>query len=256
VSSASHLPLPPPWETFRGRLPALFLDVDGTLLELVDHPDLTRASPGLISLLSAVTDVLGGALAVISGRSVADLDRVFDPWRPWAAGVHGAEVRGPSGIRFHRPDDRHMELLRRRAAELTQPLAGVWIEDKGVGVTLHHRAAPEATAAVAAIAARLADELDGAYEVQAGVMAQELRPAGWDKGRALSELLEQPPFRGRPPLVVGDDLTDEDAFGEATRVGGAAVLVGDRQPSLADYRLPDPAAVRTWLAELVEGGPR
>jgi trehalose 6-phosphate phosphatase len=252
----SPLDPPPPWVVLDRLPPALFLDVDGTLLEFADHPSDVRASTGLISLLQAAQDCLGGALAVISGRSVADLDRVFDPWRPWAAGVHGVEVRGPQGLRRHDPDPRAVARLRRRAAELSAALPGVWVEDKGVGVTLHHRAVPEADEQVRRAAATLAAELDGAYEVQPGVFTQELRPAGWDKGRAVVELMASAPFAGRVPVVVGDDRTDEDAFGAARRLGGTAVLVGDRPDTVATHRLADPAAVRAWLAELVEGAGR
>jgi trehalose 6-phosphate phosphatase len=247
---------PPPWVVLDRLPPALFLDVDGTLLEFEAHPDDVRATAALISLLRAVDDCLGGALAIISGRSVADLDRVFDPWRPWAAGVHGVEVRGPQGLRRHVPDPAAVALLRSRAGELAAQTPGVWVEDKGVGVTLHHRAAPEADAAVRAMAAELADELDGAYEIQPGVFTQELRPAGWDKGRAVAELLAMAPFTGRVPVVMGDDRTDEDAFAVANRLGGTAVIVGDRSDTVATHRLADPAAVRAWLAELVEGAGR
>lgn len=236
--------------------PALFLDVDGTLLEFAAHPDLVRAGTGLISLLRAVQDCLGGALAVISGRSVADLDRVFAPWQPWAAGVHGVEVRGPAGLRRHVPDPDAVARLRRRAGELTAGLAGVWVEDKGVGVTLHHRAVPEADEQVRSVAAELAAELDGAYQIQPGVFTQELRPSGWDKGRAVDELMSMAPFAGRVPVVVGDDRTDEDAFAAARRLEGTAVIVGDRPDTVATHRLADPAAVRAWLAELVEGAGR
>ena len=247
---------PPPWVLLDRLPPALFLDVDGTLLEFAAHPSQVRASAGLISLLRAVQDCLGGALAVISGRSVTDLDRVFEPWHPWAAGVHGVEVRGPQGLRRHEPDPETVARLKRRAAELTADLPGVWVEDKGVGVTLHHRTVPEADEQVRQAAVTLASELAGEYEIQPGVYTQELRPAGWDKGRAVVELMVSPPFAGRVPVVVGDDRTDEDAFEVARRLGGTAVIVGDRPDTVATHRLADPAAVRAWLAELVEGAGR
>ena len=247
---------PPPWVVLDRLPPALFLDVDGTLLEFAAHPAQVRASAGLVSLLQAVQDCLGGALAVISGREVTDLDRVFAPWQPWAAGVHGVEVRGPFGLRRHEPDPQVVARLRRRAAELTAALPGVWVEDKGVGVTLHHRAAPDADVAVREVAEALAAELGGGYEIQPGVYTQELRPTGWDKGRAVLELMSMVPFTGRVPVVVGDDRTDEDAFAAVRRLGGTAVIVGDRPDTVATHRLADPAAVRAWLAELVEGAGR
>lgn len=247
---------PPPWVLLERLPPALFLDVDGTLMEFEAHPDDVRATFALISLLRAVADCLSGALALISGRSVSDLDRVFDPWRPFAAGVHGVEVRGPSGLRRHVPDPDAVELLRSRAHALAAEVEGVWVEDKGVGVTLHYRNAPEAGPEVERMAVTLAGELADRYEIQPGVFTQELRPAGWDKGLALAELMTMAPFAGRVPVVVGDDRTDEDAFAAAHRLGGTAVLVGDRTNTVATYRLADPAAVRAWLAELVEGAGR
>jgi trehalose 6-phosphate phosphatase len=225
-------------------------------MEFEAHPDDVRATAALISLLRAVEDCLSGALALISGRSVSDLDRVFDPWRPYAAGVHGVEVRGTAGLRRHEPEPAAVAHLRARAHELAAQVPGVWVEDKGVGVTLHYRNAPDAGPEVADMAAALAADLPDQYEIQPGVFTQELRPAGWHKGLALTELMAMAPFAGRVPVVVGDDRTDEDAFAAAHRLGGTAVLVGDRDDTVATCRLADPAAVRAWLAELLEGAGR
>ncbi len=246
------LPLAPPWIEL-ARIPrALFLDIDGTLVDFESHPDLVRATQGLIVLLKGAADALDGALALLSGRSLADIDRVFSPWRPHAAGVHGAEVRGPSGIRRHQPEPEQLDQLREAANELARQLPGVWVEDKGMSLALHHREAPDLTAELAQRAQDLADSSQGAFEVQPGVLVQELRPADFDKGLALTEIMTQEPFTGRSPIVVGDDRTDEFAFAAALEAGGLAILVGDRTDTHAELRVPDPAAVRSWLAELIE----
>jgi trehalose 6-phosphate phosphatase len=231
---------------------ALFLDVDGTLLEFESHPDLVRATEGLILLLRAVSESLGGAVALISGRPLSDIDRIFGTWRPPAAGGHGAEVRGGGGIRLHEPDAALVSELREEATQRLADLPGVWVEDKGYGFALHYRALPDQERLVVDLAGRLAELSDGRLEVQPGMFVQELRPAAFDKGLALDELMAEPPFAGRRPVVVGDDLTDEFAFAAAHRHGGVSVLVGSRDDTVAMYAMPDPEAVRAWLAEIPE----
>jgi trehalose 6-phosphate phosphatase len=236
-----------------GREPrALFLDIDGTLVEFESHPDLVRATEGLLVLLRGVSDALDGALALLSGRSLEDIDRIFSPWQPPAAGVHGAEVRGRTGVRRHQPAAVQLERLRAGGQEIARAMPGVRVEDKGMSIALHYRDAPEVAAALEQAAKDLAQASDGAYEVQPGTLVQELRPAKFDKGAALTELMSEAPFRGRSPIVVGDDRTDEFAFRAALDAGGLAVLVGDRTDTHARLRLPNPAAVRSWLAELIE----
>ena len=250
--AADRPSLAPGWVEL-GRTPrALFLDIDGTLVEFESHPDLVRATAGLIVLLRGVTDALGGAMALLSGRSLSDIDRVFHPWQPNAAGVHGAEVRGPLGVRRHQPQVDQLNRLRAGSERIAREIPGVWVEDKGMSVALHHRDAPDAADSLARAAHRLAAESEGAFEVQPGVLVQELRPAAFDKGLALTELMAQPPFAGRSPVVVGDDRTDEFAFSAAIESGGVAILVGDRTDTHARLRLPNPTAVRSWLAELIE----
>jgi trehalose 6-phosphate phosphatase len=230
----------------------LFLDIDGTLLEFESHPDLVRATQGLIVLLQSVSGVLDGALALISGRPLADIDRVFGTWRPSAAGGHGAEVRGPNGTRVHHMDEAKVRALRGQAQVEAARLPGVWIEDKGYGFALHYREHPEHEAAVVAMAEDIAVQSDGTLQVQPGVYVQELRPAAFDKGLALDELMSQDPFAGRPPVVVGDDRTDEYAFEAAHRHGGISILVGPRDDTVARYRIADPVGVRAWLAQITE----
>jgi trehalose 6-phosphate phosphatase len=250
--SAPSLPPPPAWAELSRQPTALFLDVDGTLLEFESHPDLVRATEGLILLLKSISSALGGALALISGRPLHDIDRVFRPWQPFAAGGHGAEVRGGAGIRLHRPDVEQLHLTRTALTEGAADLSGTWIEDKGYGLALHYREAPHHEGAAVALVERVAAESNGALEVQRGAYVQELRPASFNKGLALDELMAQRPFVGRRPVVVGDDHTDEFAFAAAHLHGGISVLVGPRDDTVAQYRITDPEAVRGWLTEIPE----
>ncbi|MFL6288251.1 MAG: trehalose-phosphatase [Actinomycetes bacterium] len=242
----------PMWAELRAPRPALFLDIDGTLLEFESHPDLVRATRGLILLLQSASEVLDGALALISGRPLADIDRVFGPWQPFAAGGHGAEVRGPAGTRHHHVDEQMVHGLRALADAEVEGLPGVWIEDKGYGFAVHYRDHPEHEPAVVTLAAEIAAKSGGTLKVQPGVFVQELRPAAFDKGLALDELMEQGPFKGRRPVVVGDDRTDEYAFEAAHRHGGISILVGPRDDTVARYRISDPEGVRAWLAQITE----
>lgn len=250
MNDSSRLPPAPTWAELTQVPTALFLDIDGTLLEFESHPELVRSTTGLTLLLEAVSTSLAGAIALISGRPLDDIDRVFAPWQPFAAGGHGAEVRGSTGTRMHQPDAAQLAVVRQQLDAGLVDLAGAWLEDKGYGFALHYRNAPEHEDAVIALARSTAIATDGTLEVQPGVLVQELRPAAYDKGLALDELMAQQPFAGRRPVVVGDDRTDEFAFAAAHRHGGLSVLVGSRTDSVAQYRIGDPEAVRGWLTEI------
>jgi trehalose 6-phosphate phosphatase len=228
-----------------------FLDLDGTLLEIADHPGHIRADGDLTPLLKALARAAGGALALISGRSVADIDRLLADAGFCVAGQHGAERRDFSGT-MHKHDVPRaaLEKARRRFGFMAAKHPGLVLEDKGVNLALHFRSAPELRAEMHDAVHGLADELDGEFEVQLGKMVIELRPTGKDKGVAIAEFLDEEPFRGRTPVFVGDDLTDEFGFELINRVGGYSVKVGDGK-SAAHWRLPDSAAVRAWLADFV-----
>ena len=180
-----QLPAAPGWMEL-SRVPrALFLDIDGTLVEFESHPDLVKATRSLIVLLEEVADALNGALALLSGRSLTDIDRVFAPWQPHAAGVHGAEVRGPSGSARYAPPSPQFAKLRSECEAVAKQIPGVWVEDKGMSLALHYRDSPEAATNVEKAAARIAGLFDGLFRVQPGVLVQEIRPADHDKGSAL-----------------------------------------------------------------------
>ncbi|HUL91015.1 MAG TPA: trehalose-phosphatase [Burkholderiales bacterium] len=232
----------------RGRC-AFFLDVDGTLLDIADHPGLIRADGDLVRLLKALARAAQGALALISGRPIADIDRLIPDSGFCIAGQHGAERRDFSGTMHRREVPRAaLEEARRRLAAIAAKHPALVLEDKGVNFALHFRAVPGLGAEARDAVRGLAHDLGGEFEVQLGKMVVELRPTGKDKGVAISEYLAEAPFHGRTPVFVGDDLTDETGFELINRTGGHSVKVGEGE-SAARWRLPDSAAVRAWLAD-------
>jgi trehalose 6-phosphate phosphatase len=235
-------PLPRP-----GQRWALFLDVDGCLLEFADDPAAVFVSPRLRTLLQALHDRLDGALALVSGRGVKDLDRLFDT-PAWAlAGLHGYELRyGDGRHRELTADPADQARMRAAVQALADRLDGVQLEDKQHAMALHCRRDPDRLPALRAAAEAVAADLPG-YELQPGNLVMEFKPTGMDKGRAVDELMQQPPFAGRTPVYLGDDLTDEHAFDAVNRAGGMSVRVGQREPSHARFTLPSPAAVQAWL---------
>ncbi len=236
---------------------AFFLDIDGTLLELAERPDMVRVDAALVSLLGGLQQAAGGALALISGRSVTDVDALFAPLEVPVAGQHGIERRDAAG-RVHRHAFQ-LEPLRRAAARLQGFAAahpGLLFEDKGNSLALHYRQAPQLADAARAEAAAAAAELGDEFELQGGKMVFEVKPGGRDKGSVIEEFMQEAPFRGRAPVFVGDDLTDEYGFGVVNRMGGHAIKVGAGR-SAARWRLADAQAVRAWLgAWVARFGPR
>ena len=230
---------------------AFFLDIDGTLVEIADHPAHTRVDGDLVGLLRTVGRAAGGALALISGRPIADIDRLLSDSGFCVAGQHGAERRDFSGKIHRREVPRAaLEEARRRLGLLAARHPALVLEDKGVNFALHFRSVPELGAEAEDTVHRLAREFGGEFEVQLGKMLVELKPTGKDKGVAISEFLAETPFRGRTPIFFGDDLTDEAGFQLINRAGGHSVKVGEGE-SAARWRLPDSAAVRAWLANFL-----
>lgn len=230
---------------------ALFLDVDGTLLDITERPFVARVEPDLRRLLRKVFEVTGGAMALISGRSVADIDRLFASSRFCVAGQHGAERRDAAGrLHRHRLSD---ERLRKAGDQLRRMVAehpGLVLEEKGMSLALHFRLAPDLGAQVRDVMRGLVERLGDEFEVQEGKMVFEIKPGGRDKGTAIAEFMEETPFRGRLPVFIGDDLTDEFGFQLVNRAGGYSVRVGEGM-SAARLRLPDARAVRAWLGKIV-----
>jgi len=226
---------------------ALFLDVDGCLVDFADTPDAVRVPRRLPALLQRLAQRLDGAVALVSGRPLAGLDRLFAPLQTPAAGLHGLELRNGAHARPAPVAPVALDGIRDEAAALVLDYPGAVVEDKGPALGLHWRAAPAARDALRALAEAALPRLPG-YRLQHGDSVVELRPADGDKGSAIAALLEQPPFRGRTPVFAGDDITDESGFAVVNAHAGISVLVGAREPSAAHYALRNPNAVRRWLA--------
>lgn len=235
---------------------ALFLDLDGTLLDFAASPAQVHVDPMLPSLLHSVAQRFDGALALISGRPLCEIDSLLRLPRIAAAGLHGAELRGADGTLIATVrDSARMRALRSRAASLVSKCPGVFVETKPDAFALHYRNAPDSAAAVRAAADVLAREAGADYVLQPGNHVIELKRAGADKGSAVATLMRTAPFTGRVPWVLGDDLTDEHAFAVANAQGGISVIVGPRRPTAACRALADPRAVLAWLTVLRDQAP-
>ena len=241
------LPSPPRID----RDAALFLDVDGTLLEIAPRSDLVRVPPGLPGLLGELAAKRGGALALISGRPLAELDRLFRPWRGAVAGVHGSERRRADGSLDHHaePDAAAaLDRIRPRLAALAGTGGVLVFEDKQRGLALHYRAAPQRGDEIVAVAGALQREVGPALRLICGKMVVEFQPRGADKGAAIAAFMAEPPFLGRFAVFAGDDATDEDGFAEIARRRGIGIRVGPPAETRAGYGLPSVASVLAWLA--------
>jgi len=233
---------------------ALFLDVDGCLLDFAPHPSGVVVPARLQEHIARLATKLGGALALVSGRSLDAIDAVFGELHHLpAAGMHGLERRELDGRRTDAPDaPDSLKTVAAEATRIADAFPGAIVERKGPNLALHWRGAPIAQDAFRAFAAAALRVLPD-YRVQGGDHVLELRPGGAtpDKGSAVEGFLAQSPFRGRRPVFVGDDLTDEHAFAVVNAHDGLSILVGPRLRSAARWHLADPAAVRDWIARAV-----
>ncbi len=228
---------------------SFFLDVDGTLLEIAERPDAVDVGPTLVNTLHSLQQTNGGALALVTGRGLTDLDRIFAPHRFAAAGQHGLERRSATGkLSRHCIDSTGLASPRQRFSEFVAEHAGTLLEDKGMTLALHYRQAPQAAAAAQALAAAMVAQLGEGYTLQHGKMTVEVKPVGIDKGTAIREFMSEAPFAGTTPVFIGDDVTDEDGFKIVNQMGGLSIRVGDNGPSAAMRRLADSTTVLQWLA--------
>nr|WP_089218926.1 trehalose-phosphatase [Sphingomonas laterariae] len=225
---------------------SLFIDFDGTLVDLIDQPDQVVADDALIALLARLLDRRADGLALVSGRSIEQLDRMLGPiaQRIALSGSHGCEHRW-NGILAHPVRPAALDDVEDRLRGFAGAHPGVVVEPKSFGVALHYRHAPAAEIA-AHEQARLLGEMFG-LAVQPGKMVVELRVPGGDKGAAVRRMMGRPIMAGTRPIFIGDDWTDEAGFQAASDLGGFGVLVGPLRETAALYGLPDSAAVRAWL---------
>lgn len=224
---------------------SLFLDFDGTLVELASTPDSVSLSDEVRSLIRRLQFRLSGRLALLSGRSMADVRSYLRPLDVAVAGSHGLELAQASedSVGLEAPSGLPDAILRLRKLESAEP--GVLVESKPGGAAIHYRQAPAAEAICRETAARIANEIG--MVLQFGKMVVELKQPSANKGRALRQFMSASPFAGTRPVFIGDDLTDEDGFAAARELGGAGILVGPERPTRATFRLENVGAVQAWL---------
>ncbi|MGE3335541.1 MAG: trehalose-phosphatase [Rhodospirillaceae bacterium] len=232
---------------------ALFLDFDGTLVEIAPTPNAVKVAPGLDALMAQVAWHLNGAVAVVTGRPIEAIDKHLKGAVRAVAGVHGAERRTALGHIIHAEIPAALlDPAREELSAFCRAHPGVRAEDKGISIALHFRAVPNLGAACRAIVDECAAASHGQLERLDGNMVVELKPAAVKKAAAMSAYMNEPPFAGRRPVFVGDDLTDESAFISVSQTNGYGVIVGARSPTAATSRLPSVAALHTWLTTLNE----
>ncbi|MGB1547468.1 MAG: trehalose-phosphatase [Alphaproteobacteria bacterium] len=229
---------------------ALFLDVDGTLVEIAATPGAVHIEANVLGVLRRLMETFGNAVALISGRSIEAVDELFKPLRLPVAGLHGLEVRNVTGS-THRVagESEHLEAIRKALREYADATTGILLEDKGATLALHYRQAPtEKEAAKALIAGLLDGQSD--YHVLEGKMVLEVKPTHVHKGWAIERLLAEVPFTGRLPVYIGDDVTDEDGFITVNRLGGHSIRIGADGDSAATWRIDSVHALLGWVAAL------
>ena len=246
------LPLPAPGERW-----SLFLDFDGTLAELAETPDGVRVAPDLPATLEALHRAFGGALAVVSGRSIAQLDDFLAPARLPAAGMHGLERRSAKGACG--PGDkfaRALDPLRATLAPMVEDDPRLVLEDKGPSIVLHYRRAPEREEECRRVMARLLEGVPGLarFRVVRGKRMVEAVPSGCDKGAAIRDFMREAPFAGRRPVFAGDDLTDEDGFDAVAELAGVGIKVGEGK-TRAPCRAASVGELIAWLHRLTRCPP-
>ncbi|HYJ39761.1 MAG TPA: trehalose-phosphatase [Steroidobacteraceae bacterium] len=229
---------------------ALFLDVDGTLLEIAATPQDVRVPAALRNTLQLAARREDGALALISGRTIAELDRLFAPLVFPAAGQHGVETRDAEGnVSLPNIEAGQLDPAREVIRELIRHYKGLLLEDKGSALAVHFRQAPQHERAAMEVMGELANQLRDKFVLRDGKFVMELTPRGYSKRGAIESFMRQPPFAGRIPLFIGDDVTDEEGFEAVNALGGYSVRVGDLAATAAKFRFSSVSAVVAWLRE-------
>ncbi|RZJ21177.1 MAG: trehalose-phosphatase [Haliea sp.] len=227
---------------------ALFLDFDGTLVDIAAQPEDVVVPSNLVPTLEALQHYLGGAVAVISGRPIGQIDAFLAPLQLPAAGVHGAERRGPEG-QITLLSTYSLGAVESAANALAQQHPALRVENKRGSIALHYRQAPELQALCLETLQAAVDQSPG-LSLLHGKMVVEAKPSGASKGLAIQAFLREPPFLGRTPLFVGDDITDEVGFTTVQNMGGLGVKVGEGSTT-AWQRLASPQAMRLELEQAV-----
>jgi trehalose 6-phosphate phosphatase len=231
---------------------ALFLDIDGTLVPIAPTPAEVRPSPDLPRLLTHAASDLGNALAIVSGREISSIDQVTQNVVPYAAGSHGAEFRLGFGQPILRPGPQpDIAGLESDVLECMKDWEGILVEPKRAGLAVHYRKAPHLGHRVwSELETMLGRREQTGLSLLKGDHVVEVRSPAHNKGAAVRRIMKEPVFQGRRPVFIGDDVTDEDAFVVAQEMGGTAVIVGDRRPTLATHKLDSVAAVLDLLGRI------
>jgi len=230
--------------------PALFLDMDGVLAPFAPTPEAVVPVARRTAVLRLLDERLGGRMAIVSGRSLSEIDRISGSSARSASGVHGLERRRRDGSLQSAQAAPGVRAAVAAFDAFAAERPGVIVEDKGVSAGLHFRQAPDAEVEATALAQRLIGETGLA--LQAGDKVLELKTPGSTKGTAIAAFMAEPPFAGAVPIMLGDDLTDEDGFRAATALGGFGVLVGPERETAARWRLDDVDAVLDWLEAVAD----
>jgi trehalose 6-phosphate phosphatase len=246
---------PPPPASLRADQHAFFLDLDGTLIEFARHPNAVIVEAELLELLQRLAARAHGALALVSGRSIAGIDSLLEPLRLPASGLHGFERRGSSGEYSHHalPGHRALADARHLMNQLIVEDPRLMLEDKGHALALHFRQAPELEVAIMEALEVIVATVDSGLGLQRGPLVVELTPSGVSKASAIAEFMAEQPFKGRRPLFVGDDPSDEPAFEWVNAAGGLSVAVNVTRPTAARTTLGSVGEVRAWLHGLIDG---
>jgi len=232
---------------------AILLDVDGTIVDIAPTPDQVRAPASLRRTLARLLERTGGAVALVSGRPIDSIDRIFAPLLLPAIGGHGAEMRPSVDADVRRLTGSLDDALRRRIAAIAKADSAILVEDKGYAMALHYRQAPAQEAVIKdAVEAIRRDLPPGSIEVLPGKSVVEVKVAGFDKGTALRTLMTCPNFVGRRPIFVGDDTTDETGFAAMPEFRGVPISVGREVPGVTNG-FADPSDVRRWLQRIADG---
>ncbi len=230
---------------------AILHDIDGTILDIAPAPQEVWVPPALRHTLGRLQELTGGALALVSGRKLADIDLIFAPLQLAAIGGHGAEFRPIPGTEPRTDVGSLSADFKRQLAALAELGPGIFVEDKGYSLALHYRLAPDRGPALrAAVAALCAQMPPGLVDILPGKLVVEIKPARVSKALAVRELMNYPPFADRHPIFIGDDTTDEPVFGVIPDFGGLGFSVGRIVPGVSGH-FDTPEDVRAWLARIV-----